>query len=880
MKIEKLELKGFGKLNNLTLDFKTGLNVVFGNNETGKSSIQWFIRGMFYGLKGGRATKEGLLPSIKKFRPWNSSDYSGIIGYSLDSGEKFKVERNYNTNSIHVYDSSFNDITNTFDATRDKGVQFADRHLGMNEACFDKTVFIRQMESKVDDDGSKELMNRLTNVAQTGFEDISFRKAQEALREALKNYVGNDKTSTRPLDKVIARMEQLESQRNDLIEKRASLFTIENELNTAVNMRNKLQNRKQVYSLIKEVLEIEKRVANNIKLKNGLDETINNINIEEEQLKVTSKSAEEFNKTKSELEKFSSFNNDDADTIGLQYYEMLRIKETNKKLGNEILVKTAEKENIKFQLNRLKAFESLGDDVETSLMDLNRDLEQLKAEYEKNNLEVLNERIKTAKYKDNRGKYNIIASALLSVLFILIGLYKIPLGYMAALVGVITTIVLFVIRRKSSRELFDLLNQKKVSFVSVSSIIDETNRKQNTLKGILNSVDAKSMEEFLKLKAEYDNRAPQLNSIVESIRQMESEFGSNALRIKKLDESIKEKLFTAEIITDESVEIKEEDIKNFKYGVRRYDGVVPSINYTLQRIEDINKNLLGLYNKAAALYGTKIEEKDKIAEFVCKTEIEINEETEKLNKTVDDLKKAIYEKDVTVPGIFNIDKILEGSNLSNISVLIENECTSLEAEYNDTLLKIRECETLLKSLSGDDEEIQRIDEEIGELEAKKNQLQDTNISLKTALEILTEASTEIQRDFAPALNYKMSDTIKRITNGRYTDLRADDNLSLKAIAPETGDVVTALALSGGTADQMYLALRIAMADLIATNAERIPLVLDEVFAQYDDIRTKDAFEFLNGLSEERQVIFFTCKGREVEIAREVCGDRVNIIELC
>lgn len=879
MKIEKLELKGFGKLNNSVLDFKNGLNVVFGNNETGKSSIQWFIRGMLYGLKGGRTSKEGQLPAVKKFKPWTSNDYSGSMGYSLDNGEKFKVVRNYNINSVHIYDSLFNDITNLFDASKEKGIQFAEKQLGMNESCFDKTVFIKQMESRVDDDGSKELLNRLTNVAQTGFEDISFRKAQEALKEALKSYVGTDKTSTRPLDRVISRMEHLEHQRNTLLGKRETLFIIENELNMAVSMRNKLLDMRAVYKLIKEVLEIEKSSVKNKKVRNDLKDILKNITIEEEELVVTSRSVEEFNKTKGEFEKFSSYNNDDVDNIGLQYYEMLKIKEVNKRLEQEIFSKNMEKEKLQYGMSGLKTFENLGKDIEEKLVGLIKDIDHLKTEYDKSNLAILNERIKSAKDKDNHGKYNIIFSVVLSAAFILMGIYGISIGYVLAASAGIAAIILGIIKRKTSNELFDLLNQKKVSFVSISSIIEETDKKQKMFKSILSSVGTQSIEEFMKLKADYDNKVPQIERIKESIGQLKGDYDLNASRIKVLDEGIKEILFTAGVKIDKSAEITEDEIKSFKYGVRRYGASAPSINYTLQRTTDINKNLAGYYIKASELCCTKIEEKDTIKECICKVEEIINEEVIRLNRSTLDLKNIILEKAVSIPDIINLDKVLEGSDSSSISILLENECLKLESEYNSILLKIRECETILKSLSGDDEEIQRIDEEIGELEVRKNILHDTNISLRTALDILTEASIEIQRDFAPELNNKMSDIIKKITKGRYLDLRADDHLSLKTIAPETGDVVGALTLSGGTADQMYLALRIAMADIIASKKEKVPLIMDEAFAQYDDLRTMEAFQFLNYLSQDRQIIFFTCKGREVEIAREVCGVGVNIIEL-
>jgi DNA repair exonuclease SbcCD ATPase subunit len=242
VKIEKLEIRSFGKLNNLTLNFSKGLNIVYGKNESGKTTIQWFIKGMLFGLKGGKGSKEGVPPPIKKFKPWLANEFTGFLEYKLDSGEFYRIDRNFTNNSTRIFDSLFNDITLSFEISKEKGVAFSEKHLGLNEACFDRTVFIRQMESIIDDDGSKELLNRLINVSQTGFEDVSFKKAHDILKEALKSHIGTDKTTTRPLDKIVNRLDELKSKKNTLVSKRESMFSLEEQLNLAYTLKNNLEN--------------------------------------------------------------------------------------------------------------------------------------------------------------------------------------------------------------------------------------------------------------------------------------------------------------------------------------------------------------------------------------------------------------------------------------------------------------------------------------------------------------------------------------------------------------------------------------------------------------------------------------------------------------
>ena len=84
MVIKKLGIRGFGRLKDCEIQLADGFNVIYGKNEAGKTTVQWFIKGMFYGLEGGRE-REGAKPPIKKFKPWEGSQYGGFLEYILDN---------------------------------------------------------------------------------------------------------------------------------------------------------------------------------------------------------------------------------------------------------------------------------------------------------------------------------------------------------------------------------------------------------------------------------------------------------------------------------------------------------------------------------------------------------------------------------------------------------------------------------------------------------------------------------------------------------------------------------------------------------------------------------------------------------------------------
>ena len=88
------------------------------------------------------------------------------------------------------------------------------------------------------------------------------------------------------------------------------------------------------------------------------------------------------------------------------------------------------------------------------------------------------------------------------------------------------------------------------------------------------------------------------------------------------------------------------------------------------------------------------------------------------------------------------------------------------------------------------------------------------------------------------------------------------------MAKSSGEAVSRsiLSLSEGTADQIYLALRLAMSSLILSGDEPAPIILDDALVNFDNTRMAHAVRLLRKMSESRQIILFTCHDREIEAA--------------
>jgi uncharacterized protein YhaN len=138
-------------------------------------------------------------------------------------------------------------------------------------------------------------------------------------------------------------------------------------------------------------------------------------------------------------------------------------------------------------------------------------------------------------------------------------------------------------------------------------------------------------------------------------------------------------------------------------------------------------------------------------------------------------------------------------------------------------------------------------------------LEDTYAALTIALDTLAQAKLELQRRFAPRIANRAKDMMAAMTGGRYDRLTLAEDLSLHAGAEQEDTLHEALWRSDGTVDQLYLALRLAVAEELTPEA---PLVLDDALVRFDDQRMKAALSILIQEAETRQVILFSCQKRE------------------
>ena len=148
------------------------------------------------------------------------------------------------------------------------------------------------------------------------------------------------------------------------------------------------------------------------------------------------------------------------------------------------------------------------------------------------------------------------------------------------------------------------------------------------------------------------------------------------------------------------------------------------------------------------------------------------------------------------------------------------------------------------------------------LTAKIAVLNDEYVAIALAMETLEEANSELQNRFAPQLGQRAAELFSLLTDGAYSDVALDRSFHLAA-AP-AGDPIRrdAQLLSAGAGGQLYLAVRLAVCELVLPREDAPPLVLDDALADFDDRRCRIALRLLKEEAKRRQILLFTCHSRE------------------
>ena len=310
MKIKKIKINNYGNLENKEINLENKLNIIYGKNESGKSTLLNYIKNIFYGISKNKNGRE--ISDYEKYKPWGKEDYSGKIKYELDNGEEFEIFRDFNKKNPKIFNKDLEEISKEFNIVKKDGVQFFYDQTNVDETMFTSTVMSMQEGVKLNKQDQGVLIQKLANLAGTGDDNLSYKKIIERLNKMQIEEIGSDRSQGRPINIVKEKMKN-----DDFVLKELSVYQ---------NDKDTMTYNKEVY--VRKI----KRLENEISLLNKINITRickqneeEKINIKNNYINEKNKKIEELNSEKNNLSEKNKLNNSEKNNkkINIKKYILI-----------------------------------------------------------------------------------------------------------------------------------------------------------------------------------------------------------------------------------------------------------------------------------------------------------------------------------------------------------------------------------------------------------------------------------------------------------------------------------------------------------------------------------------------------------------------------
>ena len=262
MKINKIKINNFGNLSDKNIEFKK-FNIIYGKNESGKSTLQSYIVSALYGIQ---KTKNGkAMSDFDKYEPWNGGEFSGTINYALDNGDEYNVFRNFKNNKVELTDATGKDVSGNYSIDKKLGNNFFTEQVNLDRSLVETTAFAEQKGIEISQDSQNVLIQKIANLAESGDEDVSYKKAESNIKKMITEKVGTNQTSERPINIVKKNIDLYENKIREIESITSKKFELETARNEIAEQLNEEKNNENQFEKIKEAVDYNNKEEAKIK---------------------------------------------------------------------------------------------------------------------------------------------------------------------------------------------------------------------------------------------------------------------------------------------------------------------------------------------------------------------------------------------------------------------------------------------------------------------------------------------------------------------------------------------------------------------------------------------------------------------------------------
>lgn len=268
MEIQNIKINSYGNLKNKEIYLKNKINIIYGKNESGKSTLLNFIKNSFYGISKNKNGRD--ISDYEKYKPWSGEEFSGKIKYRLNNGEVFEIYRNFHKKNPQIFNGNLEEISKNFSIDKKDGNQFFYEQTKIDEATFLSTVVSMQQEVKLDSQNQALLIQRIANLAGTGDDKISYKKLMERLNKKQLEEIGTQRTQEKPINIVEKKMKDIEKLLMELKENENRKYAYETTKNNLEENIRYLELKNTILKKLKIIQDKNRIEKEKLEIKNKL----------------------------------------------------------------------------------------------------------------------------------------------------------------------------------------------------------------------------------------------------------------------------------------------------------------------------------------------------------------------------------------------------------------------------------------------------------------------------------------------------------------------------------------------------------------------------------------------------------------------------------
>lgn len=649
MKIIRLDLISFGRFNNYTIEFGDKFNLIYGLNESGKTTISKFIEGVFYGFVKPYLKRTVFTEDYEKYRPWNSENYEGSILVEKDN-KRYVIYRNFKEKYFNIFNETTGNNETELDGFNQDNLSFPGEYFfKMPSDIFKSTVFSNLKELDAENKNVSSIVDMLLNSSDSNNDSVSFKRALDNL-EKMKSNIGTKQSKAKPLGSLYQKKFDLEDEIKNINKHKKEYEDSLNKLNE--------------YKLRHEKLLLNKEKLVNLHKKNDIEKIEDAKNYKMQILKEKVSLLDRVSKIK-------YINDIDEDDVNSLEYQN-KLLNDNRITFNEL---SKQKKLLSKDYYQLKAKLSNYETIRDYIDEINNLIEKLNG---------------ISKLKIKLSIIGVIVTLIIAGMIYMMGYTKeIVIAPVLFVLYYILVIILNKFQRLSHNRQLNKIVKKinqitNMSYKNYNEVINDFRYDSNMdksidylgkLEGQLQDIDSKldsiinedesskskinnilslsrnlkniDVEDYRRKKIEYNQLMDRISDKDEQLQKISSEYdfsilleniNSDSIKLedndikdinllnKEIDESIEEnaKLFERTKILEKSVNLlleKEEKLADINENIQKYESEITSIELAMdlinKSINKLHKNFIPRINKKVSemmAYSTKYKDRFRVDE--------------------------------------------------------------------------------------------------------------------------------------------------------------------------------------------------------------------------------------------------------------------------